>query len=105
VSEPASGSPRYRVAYSGRVRDDLRRLAAKAKACGLGVPFLTTLREIDRRLHVYPQFGEPLYDLKRESAQAWIATVPPLVVKYVIDEDARAVLVARPFSPLPYSGL
>ncbi len=50
----------YRVAYSGRVREELLNLVVRAKARGLGRQVLDALKELDRRLHIYPQFGEPL---------------------------------------------
>jgi hypothetical protein len=63
------------------------------------------VKEIDTRLRSYPQFGQPLQDLLLEPGQAWIGTVPPLVVKYVLDEEKRQVTVVVPLSPLPESGL
>ena len=94
----------YRVAYSGRVRAELSRLGARAKATGLAAPFIAAVKEIDHRLRIYPQFGQPLCDLKLEPAQLWIGVVPPLVVRYSLDEERRLVMVAFPFLPLPRSG-
>jgi hypothetical protein len=101
---PTDPSP-YRVVYSERVRNELRTLAAKAASRGLNAQFLGALKELDRRLRVYPQFGEPLRDLKLEPAQLWIACVPPLVVQYVVDEERRLVMIGAPILPLPSSGL
>src|SRR5437660_1281442 len=95
----------YRVAYSERVRNELKSLIARAKGRGLGQQVLAALKELDYRLHIYPQFGQPLFDLKLEGAQVWIATVPPLTIKYVLDEKQRAVMVIQPLAPLPGSGL
>jgi hypothetical protein len=63
------------------------------------------VRVIHERLRIYPQFGEPILDLKLEPARAWVATVPPLVVRYFLDEERRLVIVVAPFAPLPGSGL
>src|SRR2546422_6065580 len=104
MSEPTSPLP-YRVAYSGRVRHKLQTLVARAKARGLGQQLLAAVKEIDHHLRIYPQFGQPLRDLKLEPAQLWIGVVPPLVVHYVLDEERRVVMVPVPIVPLPRSGL
>jgi hypothetical protein len=104
MSEPPSGPAPYRVSYSERVRADLVNLAARARASGLGAPFLAAVEEIDQRLRIYPQFGEPLGDLDFPPAQVWIGVVPPLVVRYLLDEQRRLVMVANPFLPLPNAG-
>ena len=51
------------------------------------------MKELDRLLHVYPQFGEPLMDLTQHSGQVYIGTVPPLMVRYAVLEEMRLVLV------------
>lgn len=105
-SSPAMPAPvPYRVSYSGRVRDELKDLIARAKARGLAKQVLAAVKGIDERLRIYPQFGQPLRDLKLEPAQVWIGVVEPLVVHYVLDEARRVVMVAVPFLPLPGSGL
>jgi hypothetical protein len=77
---------------------------ARARDAGLGRQALVALKEIDRRLHIYPQFGQPLRDLNLRPAQIWIGTVPPLVVKYVLDEAHHLVMVTTPFSLMSGSG-
>ena len=52
------------------------------------------------RLRIYPQFGQPLQDLFAHPAQSWIGVVPPLVVKYIVDESRRQVIVSYPIKPL-----
>ncbi len=101
---PTSPDP-YHVAYSERVRKELVHLVARAKKVGLDQQVIAAVKEIDWRLHIYPQFGEPLQDLALEPAQLWIATVTPLVVRYILDEERRLVMVVVPFLPLPKSGL
>jgi hypothetical protein len=93
------------VSYSARVRSELKDLLTRAAASPLGRQALEAAKIIDYRLRVYPQFGDPLRDLVTEGETLWIATVPPLVVEYVIDEPRRAVFVVVPFRPLPNSGL
>lgn len=95
----------YRVAYSERVRHAIGVLLRQAKVRGLERSVLDALGQIDHRLRVYPQFGQPLRDLKTVDEQIWIGAVPPLVVQCVIDEDKRLVMVVVPFLPLPKSGL
>jgi hypothetical protein len=93
------------VSYSGRVRDELQELIDRAKDRGLARQVLDALKEIDYRLRVYPQFGEPLRNLTLRPVQLWIASVPPLVVPYVLDQDRRTVSVGYPIVPLAGSGL
>jgi hypothetical protein len=62
-------------------------------------------REIDRRLQIYPQFGQPMQDLSIDEARSWIGVVPPLVVRYVIDEAHRQVLFLIPPAPFSHTGL
>ncbi len=93
----------YEVNYSGRVTDALRDLVFRngARAAEL----LATLREFDRRLRFYPQFGQPLRDLVVKPAQLWVGVVSPLVFHYVLDEEHRRVMVVRPPMPLPHTGI
>jgi hypothetical protein len=94
------------VVYSEAARAALQQLAAQAaQQRGQGAAFVAALKEIDRRLHIYPPFGDPLIDLKVEPGQVWVGTVPPLVVRYAIFEDRRLVVVAAPPAVLPTTGL
>ena len=104
MSETIDSPVPYRVVYSERVRHELRALVARAREHGVGPQMLTAIKELDARLRVYPQFGEPLRDLKLEPARIWIGVVPPLVVHYLLDEERRHVIVAVPFTLLPNSG-
>src|SRR5262249_37394814 len=104
VSETSSAPTPYRVAYSERVRNELRELIATAKARGLVPQVLAAVKEMDQRLRIYPQFGEPIRDLKLEPAQIWVGVVGPLVVQYVLDEERRLVMVVGPIRALPEAG-
>ena len=84
----------YHVSYSGRVRQRLLELASAARARGDGEAFLAALREFDRRLRVYPQFGDPLVDLLAEAGQVRLGVMPPLAMRYGVLEERRVVLVA-----------
>jgi hypothetical protein len=84
----------YAVSYSGRVRQRLLELADAARARGDGEAFLASLREFDRRLRVYPQFGDPLSDLSAEVGQVRLGVVPPLAMRYGVLEERRMVFVA-----------
>jgi hypothetical protein len=105
VSETSNDPVHYQVAYSEYVRNELRKLIARAEERGLGSQVSAAVREIDRHLHEYPQFGQPLRDLSIESSQQWVGLVSPLVVHYAIYEEQRLVIVSRPFATLPHSGL
>jgi hypothetical protein len=104
MSETAGEPAPYRVSYSGRVRDRLLELAAEARSRGDGEAFLAALREFDRRLRVYPQFGDPLTDLRAEAGQVRLGVVPPLAMRYGVLEAKRVVLVAAPPVLLPQRG-
>ena len=54
--------------------------------------FISALREFDRLLHIYPQFGEQLVDLKKEPGQVWIGTVRPLTMRYGVFDERRTVI-------------
>jgi hypothetical protein len=99
MSDPEGITP-YRLEYAGRVHDEFAALIARAKVHGRHRPLLTAAREIDRRLRLYPQFGQPLRDLVATAGQEWVGVVPPLVVRYVIFEDRRLVSVVFPLQPL-----
>jgi len=105
VSQPSDNPGPYRVIYSEYVRQELRKLGATADERGLRQQFLDALKQIDSRLSIYPQFGEPLRDLQIESETLWVGTIPPLAVQYVIDEARRLVFIVFPLVPLPGSGL
>lgn len=84
----------YRVAYSGRVRQRLLVLADAARDRGDGEAFLAALKEFHRRLGIYPQFREPLTDLRQELGQLWIGTVRPLTMRYAVFDERRVVMVS-----------
>ena len=94
----------YDVPYSGRVHDALKAIVFRAKQAGFGLLALNAVRELDRILKIYPQFGQPLRDLSIAPAQLWIGVVSPLVIRYIINEDRRQVLVVSPPQVLPRCG-
>lgn len=71
----------------------MRELAAIATARGDGGVFLAALQEFDRRLRVYPQFGDPLIDLHEPEGQIRLGIVPPLAMRYAVFEEQRQVFV------------
>jgi hypothetical protein len=105
MSESPDSPEPYQVSYSGRVRNEHRGLITRAKDRGPAPQVIAAVKEIDKLLRIYPQFGQPLRDLKLESAQLWIGVVSPLVVHYVLDEEWRAVMVVKPIQYAPHSGL
>jgi hypothetical protein len=94
----------YQVSLSGRVYEKVLELAAVARERGDGAAFLAALREFHRRLRVYPQFGDPLADLRQEAGQIRIGIVPPLAMRYGVLEERRQVFVASLPVLLPKSG-
>jgi hypothetical protein len=100
---PEESSP-YQVVYSELCRERLRELGTKAVAARREAEFAEALRELDRRLRVYPQFGEPYSDLMHDVGQHYRGAVPPLVVWYTVFDDRRLVVVAQAPQFLPNSG-
>lgn len=93
MNTPTEPPRPYDVSITGRVFDKVRELAAVARARGDGETFLAAVQEFYRRLRIYPQFGEQLYDLKAEPGQVWIGTVRPLGMRYTVYDDLRRVTV------------
>ena len=97
---PHSPAP-YQVICSVVVRRELLACSERAQERGLGPEYLAGLQDFYRRLMIYPQFGEPLSDLRLKPSQLWIGTVWPLVSSYTLDEERRLVMVVASFVLLP----
>lgn len=105
MSEPLEEPILYRVSYSKRVREELKRLVVRARNRGMASEVIEAIKEIDRRLKLYPQFGQPLRDLSIPYCQIWIGAIPPLVIEYLLDEEGRQVIFGYPLRTLPNSGM
>ena len=95
MSTAASEPVPYRVVYSERVRQRLLALADMARERGDSDAFVAAVKEIHRRLCLYPQFGEPLFDLTQEAGQVWLVIVRPLSMRYGVLDDRRVVMVSE----------
>src|SRR4051794_30646289 len=93
MSTAAPAPAPYRVVYSERVRRRLLGLADIARGRGDGEALVAALKEFHRRLCVYPQFGDPLIDLRQEPGQVRIGIVRPLAMRYAVLDDRRLVMV------------
>jgi hypothetical protein len=101
MTEPLLPAPDlYTVSYSQFVRDGLLDLLARARTAGRGKEFVEAARQINARLKIYPQFGEPLFDLPHTSGQIWLGSIGPLAIRYALYENRRLVMVAVPFMSL-----
>jgi hypothetical protein len=85
------------------VRQQLLTLGEVARLRGDGEALLAAMKEFDRRLAIYPQFGEPLADLKHEGGQVWIGVIRPLAMRYAVFDKQRVVMVAAIPVLLPMS--
>ena len=105
TSSPSPENPEpvahYQVVCSGRVLEGLRQLLLDASARAIGQQVRDAVREIHRRLTIYPQFGEARRDLTIDGQTEWTACHNGVAVRYVIDEANRAVYVVTPFVLLP----
>lgn len=91
----------YAVEYAGLVLQRLRELAKDASARGDGPSFAAAVKEFQRRLALYPQFGDPLYDLKAEPGQIYNGIIRPLLMRYAVYEERRLVVCGGPPMLLP----
>ena len=91
----APGGPvaEYAVSASGRVAERLGELYRLSVRRGDGAQFLAALAELERRLRIYPQFGDPLTDLTVGEGTVRVGIIRPLSIRYIIREDARQVLL------------
>jgi hypothetical protein len=103
-SSPTPPVP-YHIVTSAKVDHELNALVARADGLGMRQQVIDALDVLLERLQIYPQFGQPLLDLQHEQAQLWVATVPPLVVRYAIYESRREVWIVTPIQALSGSGL
>ena len=105
MDEPSPYVTEYRVVYSEQVRNGLKDLVARACEHGMKKMLLQAIKDLDYRLKIYPHFGEHLIDLNLKPARLLIGVVGPLVVRYVLDDEMRLVMVVSPITPMPHSGL
>src|SRR4051794_37309692 len=90
---PEPVSP-YRLVYSEVVKRCLRELSDAAFARGDGPAFTAALKEFDRLLRIYPQFGDPQIDLEIGGGQIRLGIIRPLSMRYGVNEERRIVFCA-----------
>ena len=83
----------YQVAYSERVRRRLAEMGAEAARRGDREAFAAALKDFDGKLHLYPQFGDPLRDLVIERAALYNGIIRPLCMRNAVYENERLVVV------------
>lgn len=98
TSEP---SPLYQIVYSEAVKQRLRILFEVASTRGDGPAFAAALKDFDRRLRLFPQFGDPQLDLTQGGGQMRVGVIRPLSMRYGIHEDRRLVFCTAPPVLLP----
>ena len=93
----------YAVSYSRRVRESFTEMVLRISDPVLLNWIFDSAKKLERRLQVYPHFGQPLRDLSIQNTTVWYGIIDPLMVQYVIDEDRRQVMVGVPFRLLPWA--
>jgi hypothetical protein len=94
------------VVYSEVCRESLRQILARAAPQGKIDEVAEAVKGIIKRLEWIPlDFGEPLRDHGHLGLQERVGPVPPLVVRYGVDEARRMVYVVTPIKLLPRSGV
>ena len=68
----------YRLVYSDAVKQRLREMFDEAFARGDGPALTAALKEFDRRLRIFPQFGDPQTDLDIGDGQMRLGILRPL---------------------------
>lgn len=97
-------SPRYRVALSGKNRNQIQSLGQTAAARGLGPEFLAAIKHSIHRLQVEPAaWGDPLYRLPDLGLQEYRGGGPLIYVYYAVDETRRIVYISDVRLTLPQS--
>lgn len=91
----------YQVVYSPAVERRVSELSDEAIARGDGEAFAAAYQEFDRLLRLYPQFGDPLSDLVVGGGQIRLGIIPPLSMRYGVNEELRIVFCAAPPVLLP----
>jgi hypothetical protein len=91
----------YQLVYSDAVKQCLRELSDAAFARGDGPAFTAALKEFDRLLRLYPQFGDPQIDLDVGGGQLRLGIIRPISMRYGINEDLRIVFCVSPPTLLP----
>jgi hypothetical protein len=84
----------YRLVYSEAVKRCLRELSDAAFSRGDGPVFTAALKEFDRLLRLYPQFGDPLSDLQAGGGQVRLGIIRPISMRYGVNENLRIVFCA-----------
>lgn len=88
-----NGAP-FHVDRFAKVDEQLKALAASAKAKGQAAAFLTSLKKVIGHLKADPlQWGDPLYHTKKAGGIVRRGTVFPLLVHYVVYEVERVVQI------------
>jgi hypothetical protein len=106
VTQQSEGIPPYRIVWSGLSREAIKELLERATDKGRMTEIAQVLRAIIRRLEWIPlDYGDPLRDLVHLGLQERSAVLPPLVVKFFVDETRRIVYVTTPLKLLPNTGL
>jgi hypothetical protein len=100
MAAPEPPAP-YRLVYSGAVKSRLRELSDEAFARGDGPAFSAALKEFDRRLRLYPQFGDQQLDLTEGGGQIRVGIIRPLCMRYGVNEERRIVFCTAPPVLLP----
>ena len=90
MTTPEPPAP-YQVVYSEAVKGRLRELSDAAFARGDGAAFTAALKELNRLLRLYPQFGDPQIDLDVGGGQIRLGIIRPLSMRYGVNEERRLV--------------
>ena len=105
MTESAGQATPYKVVYSGLVLATLRNFIARARAAGQNDRFAVVLEPRAALPRVYPQFGEPLFDLQQEQGRIFTTVLCPLfVVRYAVVEETKVVFVGSPPKLMPHAG-
>lgn len=105
MSAASNGEVRFQVVYSGKIEADIKALAKRANARGLGDKFHAAWRKIMRGLEYRPEeFGDPYTKLHALGLLMCHRAVRPLFIVFGIDFFRKIVYIQTvlPFPPESY---
>src|SRR6476619_5441590 len=89
-----NGSRRYRIEFSGTVRDQLISCQQKASMEGRGAEFIAAMRKILNRLQTSPaNFGEAIFRLYSLRMTIRTAVVRPVFIDFGVWEEGGFVFI------------
>ncbi len=100
-----TSEPIYFVDRTGPVDDEIRQLIQRATTSKLRRSFFRTMRKVVKNLMTRPlEWGDPEHRTRKEGGVVCHGIMPPLILRYVVFEPEKVVVILR-IKALPGSAL